>query len=285
MSEIKSPLRYPGGKSRAISQIMDFLPPTFAEFREPFVGGGSVFVHLRQKYPQMPMWINDLNEDLYHFWHQTQQDAARLTKAVSAIKKETTDGKTLFYEYKEEIERSDFEKAVRFFVMNRITFSGTVDAGGYSQKAFEKRFTDSSIERVRKLASILADVQITNLDYRKVLDGGGENVFIFLDPPYYSATQSRLYGKRGSLHTNFDHVAFAEAMKECRHSYLITYDDSPTIRQLFDFAHIYEWELQYGMNNYKQEKAAKGKELFITNYPVHIAQPATQTSLFDLMAT
>ena len=52
------------------------------------------------------------------------------------------------------------------------------------------------------------------------------------------------------------------------HKWLITYDDNPDIRDLFDFANIYEWELQYGMNNYKQEKAEKGQELFISNYEV-----------------
>jgi DNA adenine methylase len=47
---------------------------------------------------------------------------------------------------------------------------------------------------------------------------------------------------------------------------LITYDDSPEVRKLFSFAHIVEWELQYGMNNFTQGSAAKGKELFIKNY-------------------
>ena len=40
-------------------------------------------------------------------------------------------------------------------------------------------------------------------------------------------------------------------------------------RDSVSFAFIYEWKLQYGMNNYKQEKAKKGDELFITNYPVN----------------
>lgn len=47
---IKSPLRYPGGKSRAI-ELISTLVPEFQEFREPFVGGGSVFIYLKQKYP------------------------------------------------------------------------------------------------------------------------------------------------------------------------------------------------------------------------------------------
>ncbi|MFM7571570.1 MAG: hypothetical protein ACKO4S_00290 [Snowella sp.] len=55
-------------------------------------------------------------------------------------------------------------------------------------------------------------------------------------------------------------------MKNCHHRWLITYDDYPEIRALFDFANISEWTLQYGMNNYKQTSAAKGQELFIKNY-------------------
>ncbi|MFQ3684317.1 MAG: DNA adenine methylase, partial [Roseiflexus sp.] len=61
-------------------------------------------------------------------------------------------------------------------------------------------------------------------------------------------------------------------MKKCGHSWLITYDDSPEIWQNFQFAYIYRWELQYGMNNYKQGKAEKGSELFISNYPLPTEQ-------------
>ncbi len=50
---IKSPLRYPGGKSKAIKQISEYLPQKFSELREPFVGGGSVFIYLKQKYPDL----------------------------------------------------------------------------------------------------------------------------------------------------------------------------------------------------------------------------------------
>ena len=57
-------------------------------------------------------------------------------------------------------------------------------------------------------------------------------------------------------------------MKKCKHKWLITLNNSPDIVELFSFANIYEWELQYGMNNYKQKKALKGKELFISNYPI-----------------
>lgn len=269
---IKSPLRYPGGKSRAIQTMKSLLPKGFEEYREPFVGGGSFFIYLKQVHPDLKIWINDLNPELYYFWKYAQIDSEKLANAVSKIKRERQNGQELFDEMVNVTVEilSEFERAVRFFVLNRITFSGVVESGGYSQMAFVGRFTESAIERLAKIGPILAGVKITQLDYREMLSDGGKEVFTFLDPPYFKATKSRLYGKNGILHTGFNHDEFVHAMKKCRHSWLITYDDSPEIRSNFNFANVYDWELQYGMNNYKQGKAEKGSELFISNYLLSI---------------
>jgi DNA adenine methylase len=275
MTEIKSPLRYPGGKSRAVQRMKDLLPDDFDEYREPFVGGGSFFIALRQARPDLMIWINDLNPELYYFWKYAQMDSQKLAREVLRIKRERRNGQELFDELLQVDISSltEFERAVRFFILNRITFSGVVESGGYSQLAFETRFTDSSIERVSKLGPLLDGIKITQLDYRQLLWDGNQSIFTFLDPPYFKATKSRLYGKNGILHTSFNHDEFAQEMRTCRHSWLITYDNSPEIRKNFAYANIYEWQLQYGMNNYKQGKAEKGSELFITNYdPPQVAQ-------------
>ena len=259
---MRSPLRYPGGKSRAIKQILPLLPASMQEFREPFVGGGSVYLAVRSIFGRnISYWINDLNYDLYCFWKY----ADRIAEEIQRLKTEHPDGRELYAFLKEGM-TSDFERAVRFFIMNRITFSGVMDAGGYSQQAFESRFTASSIQRLRNIKGCLAGTTVTHGDYEELLFKDGQGVFIFLDPPYLSATKSKLYGHKGALHTGFDHERFAANMRKCRHRWLITYDDSPVIRELFSFATLIEWELQYGMNNYKQGRAAKGKELFIKNY-------------------
>lgn len=272
---IRSPLRYPGGKSRAIEQIAKYLPKSFLEYREPLVGGGSVFFYIKQTFPNIQYWINDINEDLYFFWKVAQANLQQLVEEIEYQRDIYVDGKALFEELtSNDINFEDLasdERAIRFFILNRITFSGTVEAGGFSKEAFEKRFTYSSIERLADLKKVLPDVRITNFDYSILLEEPGQDVFIFLDPPYLGATQSRLYGKRGNLHTSFDHQRFAQLMRKCSHKWMITYDDSEAILQSFkDFAYIYKWELQYGMNNYKQGKAVKGKELIITNYEVNL---------------
>jgi DNA adenine methylase len=270
MSKIAiTPLRYPGGKSRALDQIFRHIPKQFSEFREPMVSGGSVFLAIRKLFNNLVRryWINDLNYDLYCFWKYLRDDPQLLVEQVGAFKESYENGRELYLFLKDENNmRSDFDRAIRCFIMNLITFSGVMDAGGYSQQAFEKRFTPSSLERLETVSAYMSRVDITNCDYEEVIFAPGENVFIFLDPPYWSATASRLYGERGNLHTGFDHERFADNMWRCPHKWLITYDDSDKVRRLFQFANIAEWELQYGMNNYKQEKAAKGRELFIKNY-------------------
>ena len=246
------------------------LPDDFSEYREPFVGGGSFFIYLKQKRPDLKIWINDLNPELYCFWKYSQLDSEKLAREVTKFKKRRTNGKRLFNEMVQvDIKKlTEIERAVRFFVLNRITFSGLVESGGYSQQAFDTRFTPSSIERLAKVGKVLEDVTITNEDYGKLLKDENERIFTFLDPPYFTASKSKLYGKNGMLHTGFDHDEFAREMKKCKQLWLITYDDSPEVRVNFAFAKIciHPWQLQYGMNNYKQVKAEKGNELFIANY-------------------
>ncbi|NMB81892.1 MAG: DNA adenine methylase [Ignavibacteria bacterium] len=262
---IKSPLRYPGGKSKAIDSISKLIPD-FKEFREPFVGGGSVFVYLKQKFPARAFWINDIYQNLYHFWNECKENPNKLIESILEFRSNYLDGKELYRFLLENIDSFDnIKKAAAFFIFNRITFSGTTESGGFSNAAFHKRFTKSSIERVKALSKILVNTKISNLDYEELILADGNDVFLFLDPPYYSATKSALYGKNGNLHKMFDHERFANVMKQSKHKWLITYDDSEYIRTLFSFAHIKTWDLTYGMRNVNKDSNRLGKELFISN--------------------
>ena len=278
---IKSPLRYPGGKSRAVETIAKLIPD-FDEFREPFLGGGSVFVYVKQRYPDKKFWVNDLYSELYKFWTMTQKDVNALIDKVYEWRNQYPIGKELFQFLNKNLTNfDDLESATAFFIFNRVTFSGTTLSGGYSESAFKGRFTESSIKRLNDLAKIINASTITNYDYEELLKKKGENVFIFLDPPYYSATKSALYGKNGNLHKSFDHKRFAGNMKNCKHKWLITYDDSDYIRNLFSFAQIIPWNLTYGMRNITENSDQTGKELFISNYNIRNVQKHGQLQLFD----
>lgn len=266
MKNVRSPLRYPGGKSRAIARILERLPKSIDRFREPFVGGGSVFLAVRQRWPHASIWINDLNPEVAVFWRVVATDGEKLVDRVREIHRTARDGRKLFRDLTNNFRPaylSDVDRAVRFFVLNRITFSGTIEAGGYSESAFKDRFTPSSIDRLEATIPLLCgDVKITCGDYTALLEADGDGaIAIFLDPPYYKAR--RLYGRKGELHESFDHQRFAENLHFCRHSWLLTYDDCPQSRQaLAGFASIEPWTLQYGTNASGRSKAKVGNEIF-----------------------
>ena len=277
---IKSPLRYPGGKSRSVDLISTIIPE-FDEFREPFLGGGSIFIYAKQRFPNKKFWVNDLYFELYKFWEMTQKDVDALVEKVYEWRNQFPIGKELHKFLNENLVNfNDLERGAAFFIYNRITFSGTSLSGGFSEGAFTGRFTESSIQRLNQFAKVINGSTITNLDYEELVKKEGENVFIFLDPPYYSATKSALYGKNGNMHKSFNHVKFAENMKNCKHNWLITYDDSEYIRDLFSFANIMPWELMYGMRNVVEGSDQKGKELFISNYLQQLPEKQ-QLNLFE----
>ena len=277
---IKSPLRYPGVKSRSVDLISTIIPE-FDEFREPFLGGGSIFIYAKQHFPNKKFWVNDLYFELYKFWEMAQKDVDALIEKVYEWRNKFQIGKELHqFLNKNLADFNDLERGAAFFIYNRITFSGTSLSGGFSEGAFTGRFTESSMQRLYQFAKVINGAEITNLDYAELVKKEGENVFIFLDPPYYSATKSALYGKNGNMHKFFDHIKFAENMKNCNHKWLITYDDSEYIRDLFSFANIMPWELMYGMRNVTKGADQKGKELFISNY-LETLPEKQQLTLFE----
>ena len=273
---IKSPLRYPGGKSRAVAFLAQFLPKDIDEFREPFFGGGSFSLYLAQNphYAKTKIYANDLNSELFCFWQSLQTRPNELISGILELKNRFQNGRDLYRfilsRRESNLENlSQLTRAIDFFILNRITFSGVVDSGGYSQKAYEGRFTLSSVERLAQTQKILGNIAFSNADYAEFLQGkssDNKRVFLFLDPPYFSASKSKLYGKKGILHTSFDHQKLYKNLKSTKHKFLLTYDNSAFIRELYRDFCLLEWDLQYGMNNVASANAPKGKELLISNF-------------------
>lgn len=134
----KSPLRYPGGKAKVLDCLLPLFPADVAEFREPFVGGGSVFLSFVAMRPGLRQyWVNDLNPDVASFWQVLKEMPDRLMDLVRQFRADFPDGRKLYQHLMWNYPVTDsLARAVRFFIVNRITFSGVMDAGGYSDHAF-----------------------------------------------------------------------------------------------------------------------------------------------------
>ena len=91
MIALKTPLRYPGGKSRAVKKMAEFFPlfKDYDEYREPFLGGGSVALYITQMYPHLDIWVNDLYEPLYNFWCELRDNANEIRSQLVQLKQGT----------------------------------------------------------------------------------------------------------------------------------------------------------------------------------------------------
>lgn len=256
----KSPLRYPGGKTRAckiLETIMKehFDIENFDNLVSPFFGGGSFEFHIQNSY-DLNIIANDKFTPLYNFWHTCKIDKERLCeeliKRLDKVDKEVFDG------LRENViqENNNFEQSIMYFIINRCSFSGATLSGGFSLEASKKRFTKSSVERVQALD--LSKCHIYNLDFEDFINSNqdGRNL-IFLDPPYYLLNASKLYGKNGDMHDTFDHDKLYHCLST-KKNWFMTYNNCEYIKDLYKDFKIIETGWSYGMN-----KSKKSSEIVI----------------------
>ena len=288
INSLKTPLRYPGGKSKAIKTLSQWYPKIISEYREPFIGGGSIAIDITKLNPDIPVWINDLYVPLYNFWVQLRDRGEELSERVREEKQNTLDegdpdkvtakAKNLFNKYKEEIDTyDDFEKAVAFFVMNKCSFSGLTENSTFSQTASNSNFSLVGADKLRQFSKLIGHWKITNLDYSEVMNADGfDDTFVFLDPPY--DIKDFLYGKNREMHRSFDHDKFAEEVHKCKHKFMITYNLNDRLCELYKDYNLKEWKLRYSMAHRGDKGTDENikTELLITNYDIHPVTPLEQ---------
>jgi len=273
MKSLKTPLRYPGGKSRACTKMDPYFPDLreYKEYREPFLGGGSVAIHITKKYPHLDIWVNDFYEPLVNFWTTLRDDGYSLYKRLQELKSRYPDpasAKGLFLEAKELVNDytvSPLYRACAFYVINKCSFSGLTESSSFSRQASDNNFSMRGIEKLQGYTQIIKKWKITNWSYESLLTNN-ESVFTYLDPPYDIG--SNLYGRKGSMHNGFDHDSFARDCSSFTGAQLVSYNSSNLIRERFQGWQTAEFDLTYTMRSvgeYMREQKER-KELLLLNY-------------------
>ena len=258
-----SPLRYPGGKTRAckiLDKILNdyFNLDDFDMILSPFFGGGSFEFHLQNTYNKKIV-ANDKFTPLYNFWKQIKNNKIELYDELKNIK---NINKEDFQEYRNEIMNLNndmLKQAKLYFIINRCSFSGATLSGGFSKEASEKRFTNSSKDKIKNLDMI--NFNIYNYDFEEFINNYyiENNSLVFLDPPYCLEEKSKLYGKNGDMHEEFDHQKLYDVIKN-KKNWIMTYNDCEYIRNLYSKFLILSVNWSYGMN-----KSKKSSEIIIIN--------------------
>jgi len=275
MKALKTPLRWPGGKSRACIKMDPYFPDlrNYNEFREPFLGGGSVAIHVTKKYPDLKIWVNDLYEPLVNFWQQLQMFGDDLKDNLLDLKsKNNTPDKAreLFLKSKNYVNDqtlSNLDRAAAFYVVNKCSFSGLTEISSFSPQASTGNFSVRGIEKLPEYSKLIVNWRITNYSYDYLLDGDTA-AFVYLDPPY--DIKDNLYGRKGSMHKGFDHDKFAADCNANNMDMLVSYNTDQLVKNRFLGGkwNAAEFDLTYTMRSvgeYMREQKQR-KELLLFNY-------------------
>jgi len=235
-----SPLRYPGGKNRAVRAIYPCIPASETRLCSPFLGGGSIELACSTR---MQVSGYDIFSPLVDFWQILLENRELLVQRVESY---LPLSKPKFYNLQERYTHLEdkVERAAAFFVLNRSSFSGTTLSGGMSPG--HPRFNESAIERLRTFQA--TNFSVGCADFRESIANHADD-FLYLDPPYVNG--HALYGIKGDTHKDFNHQELADILHH-RERWIMSYNDCHTIRELYHDNPILSLEWVYGMSKDKQ---------------------------------
>lgn len=248
----KSPIRYPGGKTRGVKQIIRYIPRTVKKICSPFLGGGSIELTLARS--GIKIFGYDSFEPLTNFWQVLLKDSKKLAHSVIRYYPLT---KPKFHTIKKTYFKNPNKvvQAAKFFSLNRASFSGATFSGGMSIK--HPRFTLKAIQYLKYFKA--KNLIVRHADFNSSIPSHSQD-FLYLDPPYY--LKSRLYGSTSALQTQFDHESLCRLLR-ARNRWILSYNDCGKVRKLYKGYTRVRLKWSYGMN-----KSKRSNELLILSQDV-----------------
>ena len=285
LHEINSPFRYAGGKFYARKLIIEHFPK-HSFYVEPLAGGASLFF---AKPKVESNWLNDIDKDLTNCFTIIRDYPDEL---IDRLKDEEATKERHAYYKNEFIPKTELDRAVRWFYLNRTSYSGIMNMQncfwGYGDKYSMRPINWP--RNIRRSSAKLQNVRLTSLDFEEVIEEAEDGAFLFVDPPYFNSDQDKFY-----THTfqRDDHIRLCSMLQKnsTRLNFMLTYDNSREVRELYEWATItLEKEWNYTINRTDDQKNGtnrkgtryKGREVFILNYNSTMTK-AVQPPLFTLV--
>jgi DNA adenine methylase len=183
----KSPLNYFGGKNNKINILLKFIPP-HKIYVEPFGGSGAL---LFAKEPSETEVYNDIDSNLVNFF-RVLRDPEKWEKLYQLLLLTPYSREEFNFCRKNYDDENidEIEKARRYFVKIRQSFGGTGDGWGYSLTVNHASIGFSIIDLFPEFHQRIRNVQIENLDFRKIFEKyDTPDTFFYCDPPYIPETR------------------------------------------------------------------------------------------------
>jgi len=288
-----SPLRYAGGKSKAVGLILENFP-TLREKKvvSPFFGGGSLELALTQQLGFEVVGY-DIFGMLTNFWDTLIKQPEQLAVALEQMSV-TKDSFTryrhillhywdkikpasLVYNTKKKIELTTEEKSLldddnlmqaAYYYYNMALSYGPMFLGWPSSNEINPAKFKRRIAKIRAFKP--GKLSVSCASFEEAISNHKED-FLFLDPPYYLGEDSKMF--KGMYpncnfaihHNGFDHKKLCTLLKEHKGGFLLTYNNCPTIRDWYkDFQQEFpSWQYTYGQG---EKRIGKNRQQGTNNH-------------------
>lgn len=257
---ISSVIRYVGSKSKGLDCVLSAIPKDIEEYREPMIGSGSVLLGLLQTRERpKKIAIGDFDSRLYNMWISLMNRPSELTAECIRIRDlliETKDVGLL-----ESDGDNSLTDGAKYIISNIIKRFGNY--GEYltleHQESKLMRFEENYKYKIFGIRNLINEVEIHNDSYEWALRKEGNNVCVFLDPPYYNVTAKEGYYKG---HKEFDFDKLTSELINTKHRFIMTIDKSEYSEDLKEHFYVEEYSIFYSMSK-KTEK-----EYIVSNFKI-----------------
>lgn len=250
-----SPLRYPGGKALMTHFFVELFRANNlrnVRYAEPYAGGAGAAINLLLGGFVDEILINDANIGIYSFWNALINESEQFIQKIKEIPVTLDE----WYRQKEILKSSEkpsFELGIATFFLSRTNRSGIISGGAIGGITEEKqrnatykidcRFNkDNLIPKLEAIAGQRKRIVVSNNDALDFLQNLGDDMFVYLDPPYYIKGKS-LYMNH---YTDDNHRQLAEFLQnDANFAWILSYDDVPQIRELYSELNLFRFSLKY----------------------------------------
>lgn len=175
-------LKWAGSKRFLLKYIVGALPQNFNTYREPFLGGGSVFFYLK---PESAV-LSDTNKDLINTYNAIRDNANSVFNYISPLKP----NKTTYYKIRGQRSKGKYKRAAEFIYINKTCWNGLyrVNSKGIFNVPYgsPKNNYIADIDNLKECSKLLnkETVELRVCDFEEALVGAKQGDLVYLDPPY-----------------------------------------------------------------------------------------------------
>jgi len=233
-------LKWAGGKTQMIPDLLKFAPAKFNQYIEPFIGGGALYFNI--SHPKSI--ISDLNEELVITYKQVKKNVFEVISVLDSY----INTEEFYYKIRSvsPSSLSDSERAARLIYLNKTCFNGLfrVNKKGDFNVPYSKR-TGPFLNKQNLIGAseYMQDTEIYHLDYKETLKRyAKKGDFVFLDPPYQPVgkfSDFKRYTKEFFYES--DQIELANIFKDLTNKgcyVMLTNSDHPFILDLYKEFHI-----------------------------------------------